>query len=243
MSGSASAAPGSPATASRLLQAPSAKWTFSILLVRRAWIISPERFIEWARPYFAIEPCSDNEHDPTDQDSRTSFPDKARRAFAAAEAAVSSSDSSRSNPVQPAGSWRDIGQGSRQDECKITLAEAEARAGDIDRALAILDETLATSEHIGNRQFDAELYRVCGEMRDPASPPASEESASDRYRGLEAAESAQFRTARGAVAGEALPIDQPARRRARGSPALVGFAATPDIPRIAEAEALLSRLA
>jgi hypothetical protein len=29
---------------------------------------------------------------------------------------------------------------------KITLAEAEARAGDIDRALAILDETLATSE-------------------------------------------------------------------------------------------------
>jgi sugar lactone lactonase YvrE len=29
-----------------------------------------------ASPYFAIEPCSDNEHDPTDQDGRASFPDK-----------------------------------------------------------------------------------------------------------------------------------------------------------------------
>jgi hypothetical protein len=29
-----------------------------------------------ACPYFAIEPCSDNEPDPTDQDSRTAFPDK-----------------------------------------------------------------------------------------------------------------------------------------------------------------------
>jgi sugar lactone lactonase YvrE len=29
-----------------------------------------------ACPYFAIEPCSDNEHDPTDQDSRASFTDK-----------------------------------------------------------------------------------------------------------------------------------------------------------------------
>ena len=62
---------------------------------------------------------------------------------------------------------------------KITLAEAEARTGDIDRALAILDETLATSERTGNRQFDAELHRVRGEMllkRDPASPATAEEA-------------------------------------------------------------------
>ena len=45
----------------------------------------------------------------------------------------------------------------------IALAEAEARAGDIDRALAVLDEALATSERIGHRSFDAELYRVRGE--------------------------------------------------------------------------------
>ena len=47
---------------------------------------------------------------------------------------------------------------------KIALAEAEAAAGDLDRALAILDEGLATSDRIGYRAFEAELHRVRGEM-------------------------------------------------------------------------------
>ena len=47
---------------------------------------------------------------------------------------------------------------------KIALAEAEARAGDVDRAIATLDEALVTSERIGHRSFDAELHRVRGEM-------------------------------------------------------------------------------
>src|SRR4029077_5624577 len=56
---------------------------------------------------------------------------------------------------------------------KIALAEAEARGGDVVRALAILDEALATCERIGQRAFEAELHRVRGEMllrRDPANP-------------------------------------------------------------------------
>ena len=60
---------------------------------------------------------------------------------------------------------------------KIALAEAEARAGDVDRALAILDEALATAERIGHRSFDAELHRARGEMllkRDPANPAPAE---------------------------------------------------------------------
>ena len=36
---------------------------------------------------------------------------------------------------------------------KIALAEAEAQAGDSDRAIAILDEALATSDRTGNRAF------------------------------------------------------------------------------------------
>src|SRR4029077_19917971 len=48
--------------------------------------------------------------------------------------------------------------------CKIALAEAEARAGDVDRALAILDDALTTSERTGHRAFNAELHRVRGEM-------------------------------------------------------------------------------
>ena len=47
---------------------------------------------------------------------------------------------------------------------KIALAEAEARAGDVDRAVAILDEALATCDRTGHRAFEAELHRVRGEM-------------------------------------------------------------------------------
>ena len=62
---------------------------------------------------------------------------------------------------------------------KIALAEAEAQAGDVDRALAVLDEALATSERIGHRAFDAELHRVRGEIllkRDPADPAPAEDA-------------------------------------------------------------------
>ena len=62
---------------------------------------------------------------------------------------------------------------------KIGLAEAEARAGEVDRAVATLDEALATSERTGHRAFDAELHRARGEMlltRDPANPAPAEEA-------------------------------------------------------------------
>ena len=41
---------------------------------------------------------------------------------------------------------------------KIALAEAEARAGDPARAVAILDEALATCDRTGYRAFEAELH-------------------------------------------------------------------------------------
>src|ERR1700722_1266260 len=62
---------------------------------------------------------------------------------------------------------------------KIALAEAEARAGDPDRAVALVDEGLTTAERTGYRAFEAELHRVRGEIllgRDP-SPPAPAEYA------------------------------------------------------------------
>jgi predicted ATPase len=62
---------------------------------------------------------------------------------------------------------------------KIALAEAEARAGDIDRAIAVLDEALATCERIGHRAFEAELHRARGELllqREPTNPAAAEEA-------------------------------------------------------------------
>ena len=62
---------------------------------------------------------------------------------------------------------------------KIALAEAEARAGDPDRAMAIIDEALATCDRLGFRAFEAELHRVRGEIllkRDPANPAPAEDA-------------------------------------------------------------------
>jgi predicted ATPase len=62
---------------------------------------------------------------------------------------------------------------------KIALAGAEASAGDVDRAVAILSEALATCERTGHRTFEAELHRARGEMlltRDAASQAAAEEA-------------------------------------------------------------------
>ena len=101
---------------------------------------------------------------------------------------------------------------------RIALADADARAGDLGRALANLDEALATSERIGHRAFDPELHRTRGEMllkRDPANPAPAEEALPDRHRHREAAGHAQLRTARGAFARQALSIDRPPRRRSR----------------------------
>ena len=130
---------------------------------------------------------------------------------------------------------------------KIALAEAEARSGDVDRALAILDEALATCERTGHRAFEAELHRARGEMllkRDLRNPAPAEEAFHNRHRRREGASHAQLRTARGAGAGQALSIDGPPRRRpCRPRPRARRLYADPEMPEIAEAQALLAALA
>ena len=62
---------------------------------------------------------------------------------------------------------------------KIALAEAEARAGDPARAIAILNEALATCDRLGSRAFEAELHRARDEIllkRDPASAAPAEDA-------------------------------------------------------------------
>ena len=62
---------------------------------------------------------------------------------------------------------------------KITVSESEARAGDLDRAVATLDEALATTERAGFRAFEPELHRTRGDIllrRDPANPAPAEEA-------------------------------------------------------------------
>ena len=127
---------------------------------------------------------------------------------------------------------------------KIALAEAEFRAGDPDRAVAILDEALATSEGTGHRAFDAELHRARGEIlleRDPANPAPAEDAfltaiAVAKQQGTR---SFELRAAL-ALAKLYQSTGRPADAHAVLAPALEGFSPTPEMPEIAEAQALLA---
>jgi predicted ATPase len=130
---------------------------------------------------------------------------------------------------------------------KIALAEREARAGAIDRALAILDEAVATAERAGYGAFQAELHRARGEMllkRDPANLAPAEEAL------LTAIAVSKQQTTRSFQLRAALPLaklyqstDRLAQAHAVLAPALKGFSPTLEMPEIAEAKALVERLA
>ena len=130
---------------------------------------------------------------------------------------------------------------------KIALAEAEARAGDPDRAIAILDEALATSDRIGYRAFEAELHRARGEIllkRDPANPAPAEEAFQTAIAVAKQQGTRSFEL-RAALSLAKLyqSTGRPADAHAVLAPALEGFSPTPEMPEIAEAQALLAALA
>jgi predicted ATPase len=130
---------------------------------------------------------------------------------------------------------------------KIALSEAEARAGEVDRAVGIIDEALTACERTGHRAFEAELHRVRGEMllkRDPADPASAEEAL------LTAIAVAKGQATRSFELSAALSLANLYQSTARAveahailAPALEGFLPTREMPEIAEAQALLERLA
>jgi class 3 adenylate cyclase/tetratricopeptide (TPR) repeat protein len=121
----------------------------------------------------------------------------------------------------------------------IALAEAEARAGDPDRAVALLEEALATDERACCRAFEAELQRARGEIllkRDPNSPAPAEEAF------LAAIAIAKDQGARSFELRAALPLaklysatHRPAKAQAVLAAALQGFSLTPKLPEMQEA--------
>jgi tetratricopeptide (TPR) repeat protein len=130
---------------------------------------------------------------------------------------------------------------------KIALAEAEARAGDPDRAVAILDEALATSDRTGHRAFEAELHRVRGEIRlqrDPGDPAPVEEAF---LTAIAVAKQQGTRSFELRAAFSLAKLYQSTGRlvdaQAVLAPALEGFSPTAQMPEIAEAQALLVKLA
>ena len=130
---------------------------------------------------------------------------------------------------------------------KIALAEAEAWAGDPDHAVVILDEALATIERTGYRAFEAELYRARGEilLKREAADPALAEEALQTAIALARRQGTRSFELRAALALAKLyqSTGRPADAHGVLAPALEGFAPTPEMPEIAEAQALIERLA
>ena len=129
---------------------------------------------------------------------------------------------------------------------KIALSEGEARAGDLERAIATLDEALATAERTGYRAFEAELHRARGEMllrRDPANVAPAEQAFQTavsiaRQQGTRSFELRAAMSLAKLYQSTGRSVDA----RAVLAPALEGFAPTPEMPEIAEAQALLGEL-
>jgi predicted ATPase len=127
---------------------------------------------------------------------------------------------------------------------KIALAEAEAQAGDSVRAVALLDEALTTADRLGYRAFEAELHRARGELllkRDPANPAPAEEAfltaiAVAKQQGTRSFELRAALSLAKLYQSTGRPLDA----HAVLAPALEGFSSTPEMPEIAEAQALLA---
>jgi predicted ATPase len=129
---------------------------------------------------------------------------------------------------------------------KIALAEAEARAGDPPRAIAILGEALATTERMSFSTFDAELHRARGDIllqRDPANSARAENAfltaiAIAKQQGTR---SFELRAAL-ALAKLYRATGREAEAHAVLTPALEGFAPTTEMPEIAEAQEMIAAI-
>jgi predicted ATPase len=127
------------------------------------------------------------------------------------------------------------------------LAEIEAGANSLDGALLLLDEGISLARRTGEHVTDALLYRVRGDIllkRDPINFGLAAEA----FRTAIAI--AQEQKGRSLELQAALPLAQlyhsnarPADAYAVLAPALEGFSPTPEMPEIAEAQALLEQLA
>jgi len=131
------------------------------------------------------------------------------------------------------------GVGAFQPLVRTALAEAEARNGEPEAALATLDQALEDFARTGQRWFDAEIHRMRGDIlfeKDAANPDPAEEAF------LTAIAIAQHQKTRSFELRAALSLAKLYRATGRGAdalavldPALEGFAPTPEFPEIAEA--------
>ena len=126
-------------------------------------------------------------------------------------------------------------------------ADLEATSGNAERALESVALGLALAEETGERWTDPLLYRRMGELllkRDPTNPAPAEEALKTAVDIAQRQGSRSLRLiAALALAKHYQSTDRPAEAHAVLAPALDGFSPTPEMPEIAEAQALLAALA
>jgi class 3 adenylate cyclase/predicted ATPase len=124
------------------------------------------------------------------------------------------------------------------------LAQLQGRAGALDEALASIAEGLALAEQTGGHRADSFFHRIRGDIlaaRDPAVAEAAYHEAL-RIAQSQGARTFEFQAAH-ALAKLLSAAARPAQAHAVLAPTLEGFAPTPEMPEIAEAQALLAALA
>jgi adenylate cyclase len=125
------------------------------------------------------------------------------------------------------------------------LAEIEARA-DVEGALIRIEDALALAGETGEHWTDALLHRIRGAIllkRDPSNPAPAEEAFQTAIAVAHAQKARSFELlAALALARRCQSTARPTDAHAVLAPALEGFSPTPEMPEIAEAQALLENL-
>ena len=135
------------------------------------------------------------------------------------------------------------GVGAFKPLVKASLAEAEARNGELQAALATLEEALDGFDRTGQRWFNAEIHRMRGEILlelNPADPALAVDAFLTAVGVAQAQKTRSFEL-RAALALARLyrSTGRHADAQAAIGPALEGFAPTPEFPEIAVALAFV----
>ena len=127
------------------------------------------------------------------------------------------------------------------------LAELETESLGAERALARLDEALAPADQGEVRSELAFVHRLRGEilLKRDAAKPAEAEEAFQTAIAIAKSQSARSHALQASLSLAKLfqSTGRPLEAHAVLAPALEGFAPTPEMPEIAEAQALIERLA
>ena len=129
----------------------------------------------------------------------------------------------------------------------VLLAELESAAGDAERAQSAIDEGLAMAQEGGQHYADSFLHRLHGDLLLKLNPNDPAPAAVAYKTAVDVSEHQGTRTykllASLSLAKLYQSTSRPADAHAALAPALEGFSPTPEMPQIAEAQALLAALA